>query len=161
MIKKDLLPQIKNLLEKYPDGISFTPLEILTLYLLHLHKEEDNESYYLHREIINIAIENAIRYLKEYEYPTPFKTDTVLDSLIKKKALLFSATERNTYYLSELTISILNGLFSKEINTVSDVESNLNAIYITLKSLEHAEPHDIISFFRHTFIDLIKRIDKR
>lgn len=161
MIKEYLLQQIKTLLEKFPDGVNLSPLEILSLYLLQLHKDEAAESDFINKDVVTIAIENAISYLKEYNYNVPVKTDTVMESLIKKKALLFSATERNSYYLSELATSIINGLFSKDLETISDVESNLNTLYITLKNLENSQPHEILNFFRHAFYDLVIRIDKK
>ncbi|KAA0256867.1 hypothetical protein FHQ18_12130 [Deferribacter autotrophicus] len=161
MTEAEIIEKIKNLLTKFPDGITLSPVEIVTLYLLHIHKEESDENDFIDKEIVNIAIQRSMGYLSQFNCNIPIKTDTVMENLLKKGFLLYSATEKNAYYLSEISSSILNGLFSKDLETISDVESNLNTIYIALKNLENASINEIYGFFKHTFFDLIFKIDKK
>ena len=159
MHENEILEKIKYLLTKFPDGITLTHAEILTLYLLHLHKEEADENDFIDKEIVDIAIQRSFGYLSSFDCEVPLRTDTVMEKLIKKGFLLYSSTEKNAYYISEISSSVLRGLFNRDTETTSDVESNLNTILLSIKSLENADESDIDSFFRHTFFDLILKLD--
>jgi len=159
MHENEILEKIKYLLTKFPDGITLTHAEILTLYLLHLHKEEAEENDFIDKDVVDIAIQRSFSYLSSFDCDLPWRTDTVMENLIKKGFLLYSSTEKNAYYISEISSSILRGLFDRDTEITSDVESNLNTIRLSLKSLEDADERGVNAFFKHTFFDLILKLD--
>ncbi len=161
MNEKDILNKIKNLMLKFPDGISANPVEIVTLYILYLYKENSEGNNFIDKETFSMAVERSFEYLKNFDYYLPAKPETVMESLLKKKFILYSSTVKNCYYLSEISSNILNGLFSKDLETISDVESNLHTIHIALKDLENSSLNEINGFLKHTFYDLIYKIDRK
>ncbi len=161
MTERELFDKIKFFISKYPNGLSLTPAETISLYLIYLFREETEEKDFIGKEIIFNAIERSFYFLSKFNSSVPDKTTTVFENLLKKSFLLYSATERDSYYLSDISISIVNGIFKRDIETVSDVESNLFTIYTMLVGLENEDTDKVESFFKHTFFDLVLKLDKK
>lgn len=160
MEKIDLRQKIIQFLKKYSNGISLTPLEAVSLFIIKLSSSENFEKNYIDKDTVINAIVQAKNLLGELDLYT-INEDAALDSLLKKNLLIFSSSDQNVYFLSELGNSLVDALFKKEIENQSDVESNLYTIYQTIKSFENATNEEIRNFFRHSFYDLLLKLDMK
>lgn len=160
MEKIDVRQKITQFLKKYSNGISLTPLEAVSLLLIKINSSENFEKNYIDKDTVINAIILAKNMLGELDLYT-INEDAALDSLLKKNLLIFSSSDQNVYFLSELGNSLVDALFKKEIENQSDVESNLYTIYQTIKSFENATNEEIRNFFRHSFYDLLLKLDMK
>jgi hypothetical protein len=124
----DYKKNIQNLLKKYFTGINITPLELVTLYILHEQVNINDTKYYLNRETLIYSIQLSLNIFAEMKLPV-VKEDTLIENLIRKNLLIFSSTSINTYYLSELSHNIINSLTISDMEDQSDIESDMYSIF--------------------------------